>query len=508
MMPIHIRTLGALALAALFAGGAFAQSGAAGAGGRNEGLTLADVAALALDKDAGILVSRAQAAIAALQYQAELNKAQPKFNLSLTPFSWDDRRVLDFSGFPPDYADKTTLSLGGGLNLSQALPSAGSLSAQASANFQLGDPAGSRSYALAPKLSASLRQPLLAGGQFLPFDAAAGSKASAFIAAEQAGLDDKARRGSAVRAALESAARVLVLRRNYSAQQASLAGALRRAETLDLRRGAGTATEDAALELALAAEVARQGLVDTQLALRDAERRLAAALGLGSEASMAGFALSEKLPFLAPLSSLELGGNTDLIKAGLAVEKARADAHARSIIDAPTLSASLSAEPRYPDTRADTGDFGSAFDDFFEYDGNAGINWNFSVIVDVPLSAGAAKAYRRGQDAQASAIAEALKAQTERSVLDRAQSLLARRDGLSERLAIQRRIVALDERKVERARSLIGAGTLGSDALEDALVARDLAAAEQLRLELELFLAELDLRLAQGDDISLLAAAF
>jgi len=36
----------------------------------------------------------------------------------------------------------------------------------------------------------------------------------------------------------------------------------------------------------------------------------------------------------------------------------------------------------------------------------------------------------------------------------------------------------------------------------------DLAAAELLRLELELFLAELDLRLAQGEDIELLAAAF
>ncbi len=508
MMPIHIRTLGALALAASLAGGAFAQSGTQAAPGAEEGLTLADVAALALEEDPGIRVSRAQAAIAALQYQAELNKAQPKLSLSLTPFSWDDRRVL--------LSDSTSLSLGGGLSLSQALPSAGSLSVGAKSALQIKDPFGSPEYSLgsqtgappATQLSASLRQPLFAGGQFLPFNAAAGTKASAGIAARQAGLDDKARRGAAVRAALESAARVLVLRRNYAAQQASLAGALRRAETINLRRGAGTATEDAALELALAAEVAKQGLVDTQLALRDAERRLAAILGLGMDASAAGFALSEKVPALAPLASLELSGNIDLIKAGLAVEKARADANSRSIIDAPTLTTALSAEPRYPDSRVDAGDFGSAFSDFFDSDGNAGINWNFSVLLDVPLSAGPAKAYRSEQDAQAGAIAEALKAQAERALLDRAQSLVARRDGLTERLAIQRRIVALDERKVERARALTGAGTLGSDALEDALVARDLAAAELLRLELELFLAELDLRLAQGEDIELLAAAF
>ncbi len=507
-MRLFRLTIVTLACAAALAGGVFAQSVAAGAGGAKEGLTLADVAALALEKDSGILVSRSQAAIAALQYQAELNKAQPKFNLSLTPFSWDARRIFDFSAFPPSNADKSTLGLGAGLSMSQALPSAGSLSAQAQATLQIGDPAGSTSYALAPKLSASLRQPLFAGGQFLPFDAASGTKASAFIAAEQAGLDDKAKRGAAVRAALESAARVLVLRRNYAAQEASLASALRRSETINLRRGAGTATEDAALELALAAELARQGLVDTQVALRDAELRLAAVLGLSMEASMAGFALSEKLPALPPLSSVELSGNAEILKAGLAVEKARADARARSIIDAPTLSAALSAEPRYPDSRANTGDFGSAFSDFSKTQDNAGINWNLSIVLDVPLSAGAAKAYRSGQDAQAGAIAEALKLQTERSVVDRAKSLIARRDGLAERLAIQRRIVALDERKVERARALTGVGTLGSDALEDAIVARDLAAAEFLRLELELFLAELDLRLAQGEDIAILAASF
>lgn len=200
------------------------------------GLSLRDIAALALENDPAVRSSAALAMLARIQYGLELDRAAPKLTLGLTPFSWDDRRIDVTSGPTPTYIDATTLSLGAGLSYAQALPSAGSLSAGARANLRISDPFGTAGYSLAPQLSASLRQPLFAAGSLIPFRAASAARESASISADQAGLDDLARRNESLRAALEAASRVINLRRALARQEAAVAAAERRAAALDLRR--------------------------------------------------------------------------------------------------------------------------------------------------------------------------------------------------------------------------------------------------------------------------------
>jgi outer membrane protein TolC len=475
--------------------------------------TLADIAARALEADPAVRSSRALAGIASTQYELELDKARPKLNLALTPLSWDDRRVPAFTGGPSSYEDARALSLGGGLNLSQALPSAGLLSAGARTQFRITDPLDDIGFALAPALSASLRQPLWAGGELLPFAAADATRRSAQITASQAALDDRSRRNQAVRAAVESAGRVLVLRKNLAVQQTFLAAALGRAEALDLRRSVGTATEDAALELALTAELARQALLDIRLALQDAERRLASVLGLNTSAGTGATGaallpqLSEALPKLPPASLPGLHESPDVARAVLGVEKTLADSAARATLDAPVLGASVLLEPRYRDKRADTSSLPSAFTDFFDYGDKAGVNWNLSLSLDIPLTARAARNHRSNLDSLALDAAEAQRIQTELAVGDRAAALAERRDALGERLRIQRRIAALEVRKADRLDDLAIAGTVPREDAADARAELDRDLAEILRLELDLLLTELDLRSLAGMDLATVIAS-
>lgn len=455
------------------------------------GLSLRDVAALALENDPAVRSSGALAMLAKIQYGLEIDRAAPKLTLGLTPFSWDDRRVVDFTATPP-YVDAKTLGLGAGLSYAQALPSAGALNAGARANLRISDPFGGLGYSLAPQLNASLRQPLFAAGSLIPFRAASAARQSASLGADQAGLDDLARRNASVRAALEAAARVMNLRRALARQEAAVAAAERRAAGLELRRQAGAASEDAALELALGAQLARQALVDARASLRDAERRLAGALGLRAElAAGGGLALSEAIPAVARPAPGDIAANPELLKAELALRKASLDAQARSTVDAPSLGASLLVEPRYGDGRQPKADLASALSDFFSGDGS-GVNWNLSLSLDLPLTAGRGRALRASADAEQAALAGAALSQARAAAEDRAAALAERRASMEERMAIQRSVVDLERRKLDRALALGAAGTATRDAAEDARLALAEAEDELFRMELELFILGID----------------
>ncbi len=503
----------AAALATAAVGGASAQQPAGGQPPEAP-WSMAAVAARVVEADPAVRASAALAGIAEAQYALELDKGRPKLSLSLTPLAYDRRRVFDFTAIDfydfdisDAYADVRTLSAGGGLQYSQALPTAGALTAGVKGLLGAGDDAAGTEWTLSPSLSLSLRQPLFAGGQLIPTGAASDAKASAAIGAEQAAIDDLSRRNQAVRSAVETAGRVMLLRRTLVVQEASLASAAKRAEAFRLRRGSGTATEDAALELELGAELVMRSLVDTRLSLREAERRLASALGLRGEAGPATPPLSERLPSVGAPAALSPAASPDAARAALAARKARADAGSRAALDAPALGASVAASPRYPDSRDDPYDLARALTDFGDVEGGAGVNLNVALTLDVPLSARASRAYRARADALAAEAADAQLEQAERLAADRADSLAGRRAALLERLSIQRRIAGLEARKAERAAELASAGTASAEDAADAAAERDRAELEAFRLELELLLADLDLRALAGEDLAAVLAA-
>ena len=80
-----------------------------------------------------------------------------------------------------------------------------------------------------------------------------------------------------------------------------------------------------------------RSLVDTRLSLREAERRLASALGLRGEAGPATPPLSERLPSVGAPAALSPAASPDAARAALAARKARADAGSRAALDAPAL---------------------------------------------------------------------------------------------------------------------------------------------------------------------------
>ena len=471
-------------------------------------LTLAQVAARALENDPAVAASRAAAETARVQYELKLDEARPRFILGLTPFSLDQRRLFSadgdtFSGSPPYdlFADIRTLSAGGGLTLNQALPTAGSLSAGAKTSFKAIDTDGDLEYELTPSLSANLRQPLGAGGQFLPTNAAEGAKRSASLAADQAALDDRSRRNQAVRNAVDLAGRVLVLRAVLDAQSAGLESARRRAESALLRRRGGTATEDTALELELAAETLRASRDETRLSLRDAERRLAGLLGLAEAPS-----LSSRLPLLSTAPAPEPSASPEALRAALALDKAAADAAARAVADSAALGVNVSVEPRYPDSRPNPSDPGTILSDYFGGGTGAGVNLNLTLTLDVPLSVREARTLRSRADAAAAQTASANLRAAERSVLERATALEERRVFLADRIEIQKRIADLSRRKWERLRDLAAAGTVPADDADAAKTDWDRSVTDVLRTELDLILAELDMRILRGEDLAVVLA--
>ena len=463
------------------------------------GLTLAQVASRALENDPAVTASWAASETARVQYELELDEARPRLVLGLTPFSLDQRRIFDFMGL--DYADARTLSAGAGLTLNQALPTAGSFSAGAKTSFKAIDTDGTLEYELSPSLSANLRQPLGAGGQFLPTNASAGAKRSASLAADQAALDDRGRRNQAVRNAVDLAGRVLVLRAVLSAQTANLETALRRAESALLRRRGGTATEEAALELELAAETLRASREETRLSLRDAERRLAGLLGLAEVP-----ALSPRLPILSPAPAPEPLSAPEAARAALGLEKASADAAVRAVADSAAFGASLSLEPRYPDSRSDAADLGTILSDYFGGGTGARINLNLTLTLDVPLSVRETRSLRSRADALAVQAAAANLKAAEQAVLERARALEERRNFLADRIEIQKRIADLSRRKWERLRDLAAVGTVPADEADSAKADWDRALSDVLRTEVDLILSELDIRILRGEDLAMALA--
>lgn len=467
-------------------------------------LTLSQVAARALENDPAVAASRAAAETARVQYELKLDESRPKFVLGLTPFSLDQRRLFSadadtFSGPPPYdlFADVRTLSAGGGLTLNQALPTAGALSAGVKTTFKATDTDAALEYELVPSLSAGLRQPLGAGGQFLPVAAGAGAKRSAALAADQAALDDRVRRNQSIRNAVELAGRVLVLRSVLDAQSANLETALRRAESALLRRRGGTATEETALELELAAETLRAVREETRLSLRDAERRLAGVLGL-PEAP----ALSQRLPELAPAPAPEPRSAPEAVRAALAMEKTSADAAVRAVADSAAFGASLSVEPRYPDSRSNPADLGTILSDYFGGGTGTGVNLNLTLTLEVPLSVRETKTLRSRADTLAVQAAAANLKAAEQTVLERARALEERRSFLADRIGIQSRIADLSRRKWERLRDLTAAGTVPADEADAAKADWDRARSDVLRTEVDLILAELDIRILRGEDLA------
>lgn len=472
-------------------------------------LTLARAAVLALENDPSVRASRATAQAALVQYSLKLDEAGPKFALGLTPLSYDQRRGVSidsdtFSAGPPYdiYADSRTLATGGGLTLQQLLPTSGSLGAGVQTVFKVVETDDGLEYRLVPSLNADLRQPLLADGRLLPTAAAAASLRSASLASDQAALDDLARRNQAVRAAVDLFGRVLVLRSTLETQSATLETAKNRAESALLRRRGGIVTEDAVLELELAAETLRAVREETRLALRDAERRLSGVLGL-PEAP----ALSDRVPSLSPVAIPDPKKAPDAVRAALVLEKLEADAASRAVLDTPAFGLRLTLEPRYPDTRSHADELGSAISDYFGGGAGAGVDFNLSMSLDIPLSVRETRRLRSRADDLAAQAAAANRALAEQASLERIEALGERRAFLADRAEIQRRIAGLSKRKWERLRDLVAAGTALAEEAQAAKADWERAEADVLRTELDLLLAELDIRALGGEDIALALAS-
>ncbi len=182
------------------------------------------------------------------------------------------------------------------------------------------------------------------------------------------------------------------------------------------------------------------------------------------------------------------------------MRKAVLDAQARSTVDAPSLGASLLAEPRYGDGRTPSADLGSALSDFWSGDGR-GVNWNLSLSLDLPLTAGAGRSLRAAADAEQAALAGAALRQAREAAEDRAAALAERRASMEERMDIQRAVVELERRKLDRALALGAAGTATRDAADDARLGLAAAEDELYRMELELFVLSLDEAALAGRDL-------
>jgi outer membrane protein TolC len=329
-----------------------------------------------------------------------------------------------------------------------------------------------------PSLSFGVRQPLFMNGRLIDMRVFDASREVAELRYERAQTGAEASTNGQLQSALQQYVQVLTLRRQRSRLQESLSVAERRVEQAEVSRAEGQQSEQQVLSARVNANRQREQLLNTRYALRQAETALAKALGIGT--ALEGVELADRLSVPRPQGSIEelvdraLQANNRLRQLRIAERIAKQQEILDGQKDSPSLSANVNLEPRYPDQRDDEDALGDSFSSFFE--DTAGVNWNVTLQLQIPLSEQKEKRLRGRKNALALDKQEISTADYRTEIRKTIDTLVTRDELLRERIALLETDVEYQKRRVENQQSRVELSTapeLSVDQLELELRARE-----------------------------------
>jgi outer membrane protein TolC len=490
-----------------------------------ETLDIAGLPRLILANDPAAGASTQTTALAWHTYKATLADALPKidfstgYSLGYTPFIHTQTIDLPTLSQPDmETSDQGTHVLSSKLSVSQILPTAGSLllsledamavntisSQTIDGVAQVTDPQFSQK----PKLSVAVTQPLFLNGKLLDLDLFPASlrKAQIGYLKEEAGNRDA--RNRAVSQGVEVFLSLVQQRKGAAQMEQSLAVASQNLAKLEQNFRLGAVAEADLLEAKLSLGNQKAALLDLRYTTGKTERLLARSIG---RESLADVALSEALPAFRLQASLEelfakAALAHPLIQQGaLASEEKGLDDILAGQRSASTLSLSFSYSPRYPfATTADPlkKDFVGSFAELFR-DG-WGQDYSLSANLGVKLfDGGKRKEEREGARALQKLANESLAAQR-RAVRDELEAALMRRANLEEKTALLSDSLDLAERRLQTEISLLSLGRSTDLDVQSRRVEREAKANELRKARADLFLVQLTLASAAGEDLATL----
>jgi outer membrane protein TolC len=478
-------------------------------------LSLADLPALVLANDASA-VSAARSVEAAYHgYRGTLADALPQIDLS-TGYTLAYAPAETVTGPPTvEISDYALQGATARVSASQLLPTGGNLVLALEDALSV-TTIGSRTvtlppspptypdpdYSQKPRATLSLAQPVLINGKLVDFELFAATKRKAELGWVKEQAAERVATGRALAQAVQLYFTVVQQRQAAAQLQRSLDLSQRRLGTLGENVRLGIATETDLVEARIADGRQRQSLLDLRSSLARTERLLAAAVG---RASLRDVELADGVPSWTRagdadvLVNAALTANGTLLQGSLAVEERAADAVLAGQRYAANLTLSLSvAGQRNPEL---TGrGFGQSFSDLFA-DG-AGVDWNASVNLAVPLYDGGSRREQKAVSAALTAsVGQALESRRQ-AVLDDLAAALERRAILEERVTLLAEAVDLAARRLADERSLLSLGRSTDNDVDARIIDVEVKENDLWRARADLLLANLDIASLAGDDLA------
>jgi outer membrane protein TolC len=490
-------------------------------------LDIAGLPRLILANDPSAGASTQTTAFAWHTYKGTLADALPKVDLS-TAYSLGytpliQSQTIELFPLPPTQQDVATSDQGTHvlstkLSVQQILPTAGSLllsledamtvntlGAQTiDGAAQVTDPQFSQK----PRFSVAVTQPLFLNGKLLDLDLFPASLRKAHIGylKEEAGNRDA--RNRAVAQGVEVFLSLVQQRKSAAQMEQSLVVTSQNIAKLEQNFKLGAVAEADLLEAKLGAGNQKAAMLDLRYSIGRAERLLARSIG---RESLADVILSEALPGFrlqaSPEQLLEKAALAHpLIQQGaLASEEKGLDDILAGQRSASTLSLSFSFSPRYPlATTADPlkKDLAGSFTELFR-DG-WGQDYSLSANLGVKLfDGGKLKEEREGARALQKLADQSLAAQR-RAVRDELEAALMRRANLEEKTALLSDSLDLAERRLQTEINLLSLGRSTDLDVLSRRVDREAKANELWKARADLFLVQLTLASAAGEDLGTL----
>ena len=453
------------------------------------------VVRMILEASPTLAVAEREAQIARGSYRDTLLAARPAVTAELTPYAYR----------PAPIGSETvrTHSFGAAVGVRQLLPTSGTLTAALGHTITItgeqGDPLQ------LPSVQAQLRQPIPADGNVFGTTVFEATRRLAAIGYETALLSAEMSRAQVVRAALGLFVQVASLERNKVVLERTIEVLQRQLELARINREQGLISETTLLALQLPLNARREALFEVELALLQARRALARALGADALPNAIDDDLRRAVPDAwvtalseaTPSNAAAPAWQADLsVRFGeLAVERARASAVSRGTVDRPSVTLSAAA---VPNARFAT------FDTMF----GSGVRWDssFSVGVSVPLSNREQRTLRAQSDRLSEEIALLQLDDARAEAADRLDTLRASRGFLEQRRVLIEADVAFERRRTATERSLLDVGATTALAVDE--VALDLLARETelWQIDAQLFLNALEVALLTGFDAVAYAA--
>lgn len=473
----------------------------AGGGTPEELVTAADVVHRVLQADPVVQGSALQVLQARERYGLALAGTRPSLDLEVRPYTRDQRRVPGGVAGP---VNTVTQSVGGGVQLTQPLPTSGVVSAGVDLDIQQIGGDAPAEWRQVPSVSFAWNQPLLGGGEIIGNRVFLARLRTTEIGLEVARLQDTATRNRVVVEALQLLVQVQNLRGSRDLLERTIRLLERQLESAELDRQQGLISDTALLALQVTLNGRRDLLFTTELQLVRAEQLLARSLGRDS---LAEVALSPELPELMGSGSgfgsdwrPTLNENPMLAMGDLAVEQAERAAVVNTAVDQPVVTLFARAQPVYPAERASRDDFGRSVSDLFA-DGSL-VESTLGITLTVPLLARRQRDHRGRIDDLARQNAVLERSDTEQVLFNQLQTVLLNRQFLEQRRELILVDTAFEEQRVTNERTLVDAGVSTPLRLEE--VELDLMSRRQeaQRISGELFLNALEILSLAGEDLA------